>query len=83
MTQYQQKLDGGDCADSEVAALSGMEALGTLALLWQVPDGPRGLLRHPIQVKPLQVGMGWLAKIRVGFWRIFWVEGTMESKKKL
>ena len=43
---------------SEVAALSGMEALGTLALLWQVPDGPRGLLRHPIQVKPLQVGMG-------------------------
>ena len=43
---------------SEVAAVSGMEALGTLALLWQVPDGPRGILRHPIQVKPLQVGMG-------------------------
>ena len=41
-----------------------MEALGTLALLWQVPDGPRGILRHPIQVKPLQAdwcedGLGW------------------------
>ena len=54
--------------------VSGMEALGTLALLWQVPDGPRGILRHPIQVKPLQAdwcedGLGWKE-----------VEGTMEGK---